>query len=169
MVRHAFHALVAAAVALSACLPTEPDDEARTLNRCEYLPGGLSLSGCVVMTGIVVDSTGAPVPGAMAGPTFAAPDGQSYYAGMYDTDAHGRFRFALRRFSGVPVGALSDSGFHWVRAQVLPPFGHGPITVVDSVLVRYRLRAPSGVADTIFIRITLPARGDAHRGPRVLR
>jgi len=146
---HRLAIVVGVAAVVAAC--ASPTDGGPNLNRCNYLPGGLSLNGCVIVTGRVLDSAGAPIPDAMAGPSWLSPDGQSYYAGMYDTDDEGRFRFALRRYSG----AVSDSGFHWIRGQVLPMGCFKDIRFLDSMPVRYRLR-PADNPDTIYVEIRLP-------------
>jgi len=145
-----------AVAALVAGCGSEPTEDQ---SRCGPT-GEFGNTGCGEVTGLVTDTTGVPVGGAlMYIPGAVDPDRPITLTGAGDpSKSDGNYRLHVIRFDGVPPTTGPDTVTVWLRGAVPPPLGSpDEPSLIDSVEVTLEFR-PMGSTPVVVQAATLIVR-----------
>lgn len=132
--------------------PVEPPD-ARTCPRT----GEFANSGCLAITGQVVDPGGQPLAGIVVGTRYL-PGREAFTTDYATTDTTGAFALRVSRLDTRPRPAGPDTVSLWVHGADPRTAGLNiPARVQDSVLVRATVSPIGTIPTPTTVRLTLTA------------
>jgi hypothetical protein len=150
-----FLCVFAVAAFVLGCGSEPTDDDSRCSTSGEF-----GNTGCGEVAGLVTDTTGAPIGGAiMYIPGAVDPDRPITLLNAGDpSKSDGSYRLHVIRFDGLPPTTGPDTVTVWLRGAVPPPLGSpDDPSLIDSVQVTLELR-PVGSMPVVVQAATLIVR-----------